>query len=107
MSFTIQNVISGITSIFLMALLIFVPSILFNNCDPKTVDNVKTCQILILNSGIVGSFLGLVGLIFGVFVPFFLSIKPKDIRDQLQDERGPTHGTLPKGFDNNAQRLDK
>ena len=98
-SFTMQHVMAGIMSVFIMALMIFVPNIMFNGCDPKTVDNVKTCQSIVTNSAVVGLFLGSIGIILGVFVPFFQSIKPQDIRDELLDQSGPTHGTLPKGFD--------
>ncbi len=36
--------------------------------------------------------------IFGILIPFFNSFRSKDIHDKLDEERGSTWGTLPKGF---------
>jgi len=93
--FTYLHLFNGIAGL----VIVFVFSTIF----PSIIDCTKTkydvCPIF--NQIIpIGSILGILLIIFGGIVPYFLSIKPRSERDQIEDDldslRGPTHGTLPK-----------
>ena len=92
--FTYGNMATGFAGIILLTLIVITDSII--QC-PEAKDD--PCKQVLGQLSLFGFIIGILAVVFGTFVPYFRSLKPKDIREELADEGGPAHGTMPKGFD--------
>ena len=97
--FTVGNIGTGLAGIILLTLIVITDSTF--QC-PEAKDD--PCKQVLGTISALGFIIGIITVVFGTLVPYFLSLRPKDIREELADEGGPTHGTLPKGFDNQKEK---
>ena len=99
--FTVGNIATGLAGIILLTLIVITDSTF--QC-PEAKDD--PCKQALGTLSTLGFIIGIITVVFGTLVPYFLSLRPKDIREELADEGGPSHGTLPKDYSQNTKEKE-